>query len=108
VPGGLNSTGSYTVSWTAVDTATRYELQEMAVTYGGSWTTIHDAAERSKYISGQFDGQYDYRVRACNVGGCGPYSATGSVYVARSSGDCDPNTGFCSGPMSINPLKEEL
>jgi hypothetical protein len=33
-------------------------------------------------IDGKADGTYGYRVQACNVGGCGPWSATGSVPVA--------------------------
>lgn len=32
-------------------------------------------------ISGKANGTYGYRVQACNAGGCGPWSGTGSVVV---------------------------
>jgi hypothetical protein len=35
----------------------------------------------SKTISGKANGSYGYRVQACNVGGCGPWSSTGTTTV---------------------------
>jgi len=75
-----NTTGSYTVSWTSVATATSYQLQERPA--GGSWTLIHNAAGTSKAIAGKTSATYEYEVRACNAGGCGPYSAIVGVAVA--------------------------
>lgn len=76
-----NTSGSYTVSWTAVAGATRYQLQERPA--GGSYATIHNAAGRSKAVSGKATGSYEYRVRACNADGCGPYSPVTSTAVTR-------------------------
>src|SRR5690606_6267298 len=76
-----NTTGSYTVSWTAVATSTQYELQEQI--NGGSWIQIHAAGGTSKSISGTASGVYAYRVRACNVGGCGSYGGVKSTSVTR-------------------------
>ncbi len=74
-----NTTGSYTVSWTAVANATSYQVEEQV--NGGGWTLIHNAAGTSKAISGKASGTYGYRARACNGGGCGPFSSVGSVTV---------------------------
>lgn len=68
------SSGSFSVSWTAVATATRYELQE-AVQSGG-WSTIHNGSARSVALTGRsVNYMYAYRARACNAAGCGPYSS---------------------------------
>ena len=74
-----SSTGSYTVSWTGVPGTTSYTLQEQ--TNGGGWTTIVAAYVGSQAIGGKGSGTYGYRVQACNAGGCGPWSATGSIAV---------------------------
>jgi hypothetical protein len=74
-----NSTGSYTVSWTSVDEAASYQLQQRKD--GGTWSTIHNAAGTSKSVSGLANGSYDYRVRACNTGGCSAFSALKTTVV---------------------------
>lgn len=74
-----SASGSYTVSWGAVGTATSYALQEQV--NGGAWTTIQSSSATSKAISGKGNGTYGYRVQACNVGGCGPWSSTGTTTV---------------------------
>jgi len=76
---GTNSTGSYSVSWTTVAAATRYELEERLGT--GSWSAIQNTSATSRSISGKATGNWGYRVRACNTGGCGAYSAIGTVAV---------------------------
>ena len=82
VPG--SSTGSYTVSWTAVSAATSYTLREQL--NGGSWTTVLSSAATSWGTSGKAAGSYGYQVQACNTGGCGPWSATGTVTVTVPPG----------------------
>ena len=75
-----NHTGSYTISWSAIDTTTSYTLQQQV--NGGSWGTSYSGSGTHKSYSGQTNGAtYGYRVRACNVGGCGGWSATKSVEV---------------------------
>jgi len=76
---GTSSTGSYTVSWTAVATATSYTLQEQL--NGSGWTTVQANGATGWGASGRGNGTYGYRVQACNVGGCGPWSGTVSVVV---------------------------
>lgn len=79
-----NTTGSYTVSWTAVTAATRYELDQRKD--GGAWSTIHNASGTSKALNAQTNGSYDYRVRACSDGGCAAYSAIASTVVSLPLG----------------------
>ena len=75
-----SSTGSYTVSWGAVSGATSYTLQEQV--NSGAWATIQASNASSKAITGKSNGSYGYRVQACNAGGCGPWSSTGTAVVA--------------------------
>ncbi len=76
-----STTGSYTVSWGGVTGASSYTLQEQV--NSGSWSTIQTSAATSKAISGKGGGSYGYRVQACNVGGCGPWSATKTLAVTK-------------------------
>jgi YD repeat-containing protein len=76
LPSG-NTTGSYTVSWTGA--AASYNLQEQLD--GGTWSTVYSGSAGSQAISGKTNGTWGYRVRECNGGGCGAWSATGSVSV---------------------------
>lgn len=68
------STGSYIVSWNAVTTATRYELQEQA--NGGDWTTVKDDGDLTWSANGKSAGQYAYRISACRASFCSSWSAT--------------------------------
>jgi YD repeat-containing protein len=74
-----NHTGSYTISWGSVSGAASYTLQEQV--NGGGWTTLQTNSAVSRAISGKGNGSYGYHVRACNVGGCGPWSAVATVSV---------------------------
>lgn len=76
-----NSTGSYSVTWSAVAAATSYQLRERLGS--GSWSTIHNAAGTSKAVSGKTSGAWGYQVRACNVAGCSPWSPARTVTVLR-------------------------
>lgn len=69
-----STTGSYTVSWTAVTGANRYILQEGGV-------AVINGAATSWTASGKANGTYTYQVKACNATGCGPLSAASSVTV---------------------------
>ena len=79
-----NTTGGYSVSWTAITAATRYELEQRKD--AGTWSNIHNAAATSKALTAQTTGAYDYRVRACNDGGCADWSALASTVVSLSLG----------------------
>jgi len=84
-------TGSYTVSWSTVSLATRYNVQEQVValaqangtmqTVNGPWTNVQNSSASSLTVSGQALGSYEYQVQACNPAGCGPWSIEAQVLV---------------------------
>jgi len=65
-------------SWTSVATATAYQLEYSKDQ--STWTQIVDINELSTtYAPGT--GLFYFEVRACNAGGCGPWSAVKSLTV---------------------------
>ena len=92
---GYSSSGSYTVQWSTVASANRYELQEQA--NGGSWAALYSGTASSQAISGKPAGSYAYRARACLGSYCGAWSATGTAVVQFAPSDAPsisvPGTG---------------
>lgn len=76
-----DTTGTYSVSWAAVATATSYEIQENL--NGGDWVAFATSAELSAIASERVAGSYGYRGRACNASGCSGYSAVSTIAVSR-------------------------
>lgn len=74
-----NTLDNYSVSWTAVTSATAYRLEEKVGS--GGWAEVANAAATSKAFTGKANGTYQYRVRACNASGCGMYSAIATTVV---------------------------
>lgn len=64
VSGTVNTTGNYQVVWNPSNYATRYEIQQRV--NNGSWITDHTNGATSYNYSNQGNGNYSYRVRACN------------------------------------------
>ena len=104
-----STTGGYTMNWTAVATATAYQLEERV--NGGAWTQIHNAAGTSKSFAGKSPGTYEYRVRACNAAGCGGDSAIKAItlttpatpaglFVYQESHACSTGWGDSAGASS--------
>lgn len=63
---------SYTASWNAVSTATRYEVlrvQTGATVYSGTATSY-----RLEYGFSPYELQYSYNLRACNTSGCSAWA----------------------------------
>ncbi len=71
--GGVNHSGAYTISWSAVAGAATYNLVESA--NGGGWVQLQNTAAGTWSTNGRVNGTYVYQVQACNAGGCGPWSA---------------------------------
>ena len=87
-----DSDGSYTVTWTAVASATKYELEERAGS--GSWEDSYSGSNRSKALSGKAVNSYRYRVRACaGDSNCGSWSATKTVQVSEAPAAPTLSTG---------------
>ncbi|MCD9088697.1 hypothetical protein [Stenotrophomonas sp. SY1] len=74
-----SSNGSYSVSWAAVPTTTKYHLEESLP--GGGWSEIYSGSGSSFAIGGKGNGTYLYRAIACNDGGCSDYSQNLAVSV---------------------------
>lgn len=79
----FSNSGSYAVSWNAVDAATAYELQEQV--NAGGWSGIQTGAAVSWAANGKTGATYSYRVRACMaVSNCSGWSAVASTVVQLS------------------------
>lgn len=74
-----STTGTFTLTWTPVAGATRYQLNQNV---GGVLTVPFNANGTSWTSSGLGAGTYYYQVFACNVAGCGPGSNIPSVTVS--------------------------
>jgi hypothetical protein len=72
------------VSWSAVASATYYRLVERL--NGGGWSLVLENGATSASLGGRWPGQWDYQVQACNVGGCGPWSALASMRLIGPPG----------------------
>lgn len=88
----ISNTGAYTVSWTAVNTATTYTLQEQQ--NGGPWNTIQATAATAFAASGKPNGSYGYRVQACTTGGCSPWSSVSTIIVDVAGAAPSPIPGL--------------
>lgn len=76
-----NSTsGAYSISWNSISGAATYLLQEQV--NGSNWTTLQNGASINWTANNKTSNAYGYRVQACNVTGCGPWSNVGSIKVA--------------------------
>lgn len=79
-----SANGAYAVTWTAVTGASAYLLQEQV--NGGGWLSVQDNSATSWSTTGRSNGNYSYRVAACNAAGCGSWSIAGNITVAVAPG----------------------
>ena len=83
-----SSDGRYTIAWGRSNSATRYELQESLD--GAAWSSVPTTGtSATKAFLGRGNGEYQYRVRACNSSGCSGWSAVKMVLASRP-----PTVGF--------------
>jgi hypothetical protein len=79
-----SSDGSYTLSWSAVNGSSSYQVSEkIKQASWGEFASVGNTTQRN--FSGQFNGQFQYRVRACNVGGCGLETTSATITVSRDT-----------------------
>ena len=88
-----SSTGTYTLTWSTVSTATRYQLNQSV--NGGAASAVYNSTGTSWSSNAVGNGSYAYVVYACNVGGCSPASSTVTVTVLHP-----PAAPTLSGPSS--------
>ena len=77
----FSNDGVYSVSWTAVPLATRYQLREQSGDLG--WNMVYDGPELGWAISTKEEGTYGYSVRACQAEACSSWSAASSISVQK-------------------------
>lgn len=82
---GIGLSGTFNIEWSAVASATRYTLEE-ASSAAGLYTVIYDAGLLRFAVTSRPAGDRFYRVQACNVAGCSPWSAPAKVAVVHPSG----------------------
>jgi len=82
--------GAYTITWSAVSGATRYELQHSR--NGGPWSdTPVTGTPTSKAFTVAESGEYQYRIRACDATRCSGWTAIKMILV-----NLPPAVGFDS------------
>src|SRR5690606_5911707 len=76
-----NTSGSFTLTWTAAsETVTRYEIWRMSHEAGSSDELIDTSTSTSyTYPVNHPDGTFDYRVKACNSGSCSGFSGKKAI-----------------------------
>jgi Bacterial Ig domain len=81
--GTNNTTGKFIVQWNAVLNAPEYLVQvcTIAVCSEDDWVFVARSENRTLQEYGLASGIYHYRVRACNDGGCGPFSEPLTITV---------------------------
>ncbi|TQV66157.1 hypothetical protein FKG94_27425 [Exilibacterium tricleocarpae] len=105
--------GTFPVSWASISAPLdRYELYQQ--TNGSQWGLVYAGSGTAKTVSGLGNGNYIFRVRACNVQGsvthCGPYQTSGlvSVFVGGpGTGEIDPANDLMAEPEYNGLLKGE-
>jgi YD repeat-containing protein len=87
-PAASNSTGSYTLTWTAPSSGGpvgAYQLYESASSSFGVQTLLYDGTALSFSFLNKANGTYYYRVRACSAGGlCGLYLTGAGITVTAA------------------------
>jgi len=87
-PAPNNSTGSYTLTWSAPTSGGptgKYELYQSGTSNFGVQTLMYDGTAMNFSFANKANGTYYYRVRACSSGGmCGPYLTGAGITVTSA------------------------
>jgi hypothetical protein len=81
-PGASTNNQQFTLSWSASNGASHYELERNR--NGGVWSQIYSGAAINHTRQEGLAGSYGYRVRACSAAGCSAWSPTHFVNVTAS------------------------
>ncbi|MGI2184074.1 SpvB/TcaC N-terminal domain-containing protein [Shewanella oncorhynchi] len=73
-----NATGAFSVSWSSVSGAARYELQQRV--NGGAWVAKYSGAATNYALSGLTSSTYQYQVRACTTA-CSAWKLSSNTQV---------------------------
>lgn len=78
-----SSPGDYTIDWAASTPVTRYEVEEADNAAFTGATQVYNGPATSLLLTGKAEGDYYYRVRACNYTMCSTYQAGSNVMLMR-------------------------
>ena len=81
ISGPVQTYSDYSISWSSSERATRYELWESFS--GGAFSKVYDGSNTLKNFSSKSGGEYTYKAKACNAGGCSGFSGTHRVRVCN-------------------------
>ena len=73
-----NATGAFSVSWSSVSGAARYELQQRV--NSGAWVAKYSGTVTNFALSGLASGTYQYQVRACSTA-CSAWKLSSNTQV---------------------------
>lgn len=73
-----NATGAFSVSWSSVSGAARYDLQQRV--NGGAWVAKYSGTAKNYALSGLTSGTYQYQVRACTTA-CSAWKLSSNTQV---------------------------
>jgi YD repeat-containing protein len=98
----LSTDGGYSVTWTPIEGAVRYALQEQVD--GGVWITVADGVDSSWSTAGRATGTYVYQVQACTSQRCLPFGvpSTTRVLLPPPIPLTATATAPVSGPTTLN------
>ena len=74
-----NATGAFSVSWSSVSGAARYDLQQRV--NGGAWVAKYSGTATNYALSGLTSGTYQYQVRACTTA-CSAWKLSSNTQVS--------------------------
>ncbi|MBN8480157.1 MAG: RHS repeat-associated core domain-containing protein [Xanthomonadales bacterium] len=90
-----SATGHYTVSWTVVDGAATYVLEERQGAAG--WYDLYSGPGNTLPLT-RGNGTYQYRARACNASDCGMPGAAATTIVAGVTPPAPPSNLVVPSP----------
>ncbi|MCK4332096.1 MAG: PEGA domain-containing protein, partial [Thermoplasmatales archaeon] len=79
----IDSDGNYEINWSSSERAISYILEEASDHSFTNPIRVYKGSEKKASISGKSDGDYYYRVRACNRAGESEWCSTKTVKVSK-------------------------
>ena len=93
IDGDTDADGDYVISWESSKRANYYILEEDRGHLFTSPRTLYNRSETKKHICGKSDGDYYYRVKACNNAGESEWSSTRKITVKTTIWEIGINDG---------------
>ncbi|MDD4308485.1 MAG: fibronectin type III domain-containing protein, partial [Thermoplasmata archaeon] len=99
-----NTDGNYTISWSVVNNANNYTLEESNISDFSAYTTIYIGGNTSFDMIDKPNGQYYYRVKATNLAGDSSWSNVETITVSIETNRFNPQTYILPIALTIMVL----